>query len=157
MKSPFFTEQISKKFKSTADLPAWLAHYPLFKDQIKLLRETLGMTQEQLARRVNRTTRSIQQIENAESTPKISTLHRIAEALNAELKIMLVPRKNLVDFIEDKAGRKADQLLKLNRASSLLELQPPSDEERKAQIDHFSQEIREKQRDQLWSRKKTKK
>jgi len=80
MKKYFFTEQISKKFKAIDDLPAWLSNYPDFKDQIKLLRETLGMTQEQLGKMVNRSLRSIQQIESGEANPKISTLYKIATA-----------------------------------------------------------------------------
>jgi len=157
MKPNYFSEQISNKFKSIDELPTWLAHYPPFKDQIKLLRETLGMTQEQLANKVNRSRRSIQQIERGESAPRISTLHKIAEALNTELKIALVPRQNLVDFINDKASEKAKQLIKLNETSSLLELQPPSEEEREIQVEKLSREIREKRRNYLWNQKKAKK
>jgi transcriptional regulator with XRE-family HTH domain len=65
-----------------------------YKAQIKNLRESLGMTQEQLAARVDRTPRAIRQVENGEAFPRISTLGKIAEALNAELIISLVPKEN---------------------------------------------------------------
>lgn len=157
MKKYFFTEQISKKFKAIDDLPAWLSNYPDFKDQIKLLRETLGMTQEQLGKMVNRSLRSIQQIESGEARPKISTLYKIAKALNTELKITLVPRQNIIEFLDGKASKKAEQLVKLTETSSALEIQSPSKEESKVQVERLKNEILEKRRDSLWNQNRTKK
>lgn len=157
MKKYFFTEQISKKFKSVENLPEWLSDYPYFKDQIKLLRETLGMTQEQLAKMVNRSLRSIQQIESGEAMPKISTLYKIADALNAELKIALVPRQNIIEFLDEKASKKAEKLVKFNMTSSALELQAPSEEQSKMQIESLKREILEKKRNILWNQSRIKK
>jgi transcriptional regulator with XRE-family HTH domain len=157
MKKYFFTEQISKKFKSVENLPEWLSDYPYFKDQIKLLRETLGMTQEQLAKMVNRSLRSIQQIESGEAMPKISTLYKIANALNAELKIALVPRQNIIEFLDEKASKKAEKLVKFNMTSSALELQAPSEEQSKMQIESLKREILEKKRNILWNQNRIKK
>jgi transcriptional regulator with XRE-family HTH domain len=81
--------------KSTKDLLNRLSLYPDYKDQIKILREVLGITQEELAKRVDRTPRSIRTIENGEAFPRISTLQRIAHALNAELKISLIPETKI--------------------------------------------------------------
>lgn len=153
----FFTEQISKKFRSIEKLPEWLLNYPNFNDQIKILRETLGMTQRQLANKVNRSLRSIQQIESGDAMPKISTLYNIADALNAELKISLVPRKNIIDFLDEKATKKAKQLVKINRASSAIEVQSPSENESKLQIKYLKREILDKKRDSLWNQDQTKK
>lgn len=157
MKKYFFTEQISKKFKSMEDLPEWLSNYPDFKDQIKLLRESLGMTQEQLGKKVNRSLRSIQQIESGEANPKISTLYRIAEALNTELNIALIPRKSIIEFLDEKASRRAEQLVKLTEASSVLEIQSPSKEESKDQVKRLKREILEKRRYALWNQNQRKK
>ena len=157
MKKYFFTEQISKKFKSIEDLPEWLSNYPDFKDQIKLLRETLGMTQEQLAKMVNRSLRSIQQIESGEARPKISTLYKIAQALNTELKITLIPSQNIMEFLDEKARKKAEQLVKLTKTSSTLEIQTPSKEESKGQVERLKNEILERRRDSLWNQNQIKK
>ncbi|MFC2164553.1 helix-turn-helix transcriptional regulator [Acidobacteriota bacterium] len=157
MKKYFFTEQIDKKFKSVDDLPAWLSNYPDFKDQVKLLRETFGMTQEQLGKKVNRSLRSIQQIESGDAKPKISTLYKIAAALNTELKISLIPRKNIIEFLNEKATEKAEQLVKLTETSSALEIQAPSQEEREVQIDELRREILEKRRYSLWNQTRRKK
>jgi len=157
MKKYFFTEQIDTKFKSVDDLPQWLSNYPDFKDQIKILRETLGMTQEQLGKKVGRSLRSIQQIESGEAKPKISTLKKIAEALNTELKIALVPRKNIIEFLNEKAAKKAEQLVKLAGTSSALEIQSPSKKEKDAQIGELRREILEKRRYSLWNQNRRKK
>jgi transcriptional regulator with XRE-family HTH domain len=157
MRKYFFTEQISKKFKSIENLPEWLSDYPDFKDQIKLLRETLGMTQEQLGKMVSRSLRSIQQIESGDAMPKISTLYRIADALNAELKIALIPRQNIIEFLDKKASKKAEQLVKINKKSAALEIQSPSEEESKVQVESLKREILEKKRDSLWNQSQIKK
>jgi transcriptional regulator with XRE-family HTH domain len=157
MKKYFFTEQISRKFRSIDDLPKWLSNYPEFKDQIKLLRETLGMTQDQLAKLVNRSLRSIQQIESGDAMPKISTLYKISNALNSELKITLIPRQNIIDFLDKKAAKRAAQLVSLSRTSSALEIQSPSDEEIKLQVESLKREILDKKRDRLWDQNRAKK
>ena len=151
MNKYFFTDQISKKFRSINDLPEWLSHYPEIKEQIKLMRETLGMTQGQLAKRVNRSLRSIQQIESGKAMPKISTLKKIAGALNAELQLSLIPRKNIRDYLEEKATKKASQLVKLSEQSATLEVQSPSGEEIKNQVENLKKEILEKRRKILWN------
>ncbi len=150
MRKYFFTNQISKKFKSTKALPDWLANYPDFKAQIKVLRETLGMTQDQLAKKVNKTIRSIHNIENGYAMPKITTLYKIADALNTELKITLIPRKNIIEFLDEKANKKAKELVKLSKTSSTLEIQLPSEEENKEQEESLKREILEKRRSSLW-------
>jgi len=157
MKKYFFSKQISRKLKSIDDLPDWLSNYPDFKDQIKLIRETLGMTQEQLGRKVNRSLRSIQQIESGYAMPKITTLNKIANALNAELKIALIPRENLVDFLDEKASIKAEELVKLSKTSSALEIQSPSEHEVEEQVEMLKREILEKKRDVLWGSTQKKK
>lgn len=81
----------TNKFNSTKELQEWMSRYPDFRDQIKILRQSLGITQEQLAKKVNRTPRSIRTIENNEANPRITTLQKIADALNADLVISLVP------------------------------------------------------------------
>jgi len=96
-------------FEMTDNLNEWLSRYPGYREQIKVLREVLGMTQEQLAQRVNRTSRAIRTIENGEAFPRISTLQNIADALHAELKIFLVPKTDISGFLgEEKTGQEAE-------------------------------------------------
>ena len=154
MEKYYFTEQIAEKFKSIDKVPEWLQNYPDFKDQVKALREALGMTQEQLAFKVNRSLRSIQQIESGEAMPKITTLYKIAEALNTELKISLIPRLNIIDFLNDLANKKANELINFSKASSALEVQTPSKTESKRQIENLKNEILQKWRSILWAQRR---
>jgi len=154
MEKYYFTEQISEKFKSIDSLPEWLQNYPDFKDQIKVIRETLGMTQDQLSIKVGRSSRSIQQIENGEAMPKITALKKIAEALNTELKISLIPRRNILDLLEDLANKKAKELINISKASSTLEVQTPSKTESKRQIENLKNEILQKRRSILWAQRR---
>lgn len=82
-------------FEPEGDLREWLLRYPDYKEQIKAIREAAGLTQEQLAIRVDRTTRSIRTIENGEAYPRITTLQKIAAALNAELHLFLVSKEDI--------------------------------------------------------------
>ena len=150
MKSPFFSRQTSRKLRSVKELPEWLSTYPNYKDQIKLIRETLGMNQEQLGRLIHRSLNTIQNIESGRAKPKISTLEKLAEAFEAELKIILIPRQDLMEYLDKKAEQKARQIVNMSIASSSLEIQIPSDEARKEQIESMKREILEKRRSRLW-------
>ena len=152
MKRNYFTHQVSKKFKSLNDLPEWAANFPSFQNQIKSIRKTLGMTQEQLGKLVNRSLRSIQKIEAGHGAPKISTLNHIADALNTDLKILLIPRQEIETYLESKASLKAEELVKMSKTSSALEIQIPTGEEVQEQIEKMKREILEKKRDILWNR-----
>lgn len=96
MKEKYFTGQTRE----------WLTQYPDYKAQVKKIRETLGMTQEQLAKMVDRTPRSIRTIENGEAFPRINTLQKIADALNAELLISLVPKEDIPGFLKKESEEK---------------------------------------------------
>jgi transcriptional regulator with XRE-family HTH domain len=108
MEKKYVISQVSK----SNDLPEneaireWLSQNPGYKEQIKAIRESLGLTQEQLARMVDRTPRSIRTIENGEAFPRISTLQSIADALNADLSIFLAPRKGIPSVLNKKTKLK---------------------------------------------------
>jgi transcriptional regulator with XRE-family HTH domain len=108
MEKKYVISQVSK----SNDLPEneaiqeWFSQNPGYKEQIKAIRESLGLTQEQLASMVDRTPRSIRTIENGEAFPRISTLQSIADALNADLSIFLVPRKGIPPVLNKKTKSK---------------------------------------------------
>jgi DNA-binding XRE family transcriptional regulator len=108
MKKNNFREQTNSRFKLTQGLFDWLSNYPEYKDQIKIIRKALGLTQEQLARKIDHTPRSIRTIENGEALPKITTLQKIADALNAELIISLIPEKDISEFLKEKTEPAGD-------------------------------------------------
>jgi len=65
--------------------------YRLASDLIRL-RLAKGLTQEQLAQLLNTKQESIARLESGNSLPSISTVIKVADALDAELEINLRPR-----------------------------------------------------------------
>ena len=65
--------------------------YKLAGDLIRL-RLSKGMTQEELARRINTKQSAIARLESAGSLPSLSTVKRVAEALDADLYVAIEPR-----------------------------------------------------------------
>jgi transcriptional regulator with XRE-family HTH domain len=65
--------------------------YRLASDLIRL-RIAKGLTQEQLAKLLNTKQESIARLESGGSLPSLSTVKKVAEALDAELEINLRPR-----------------------------------------------------------------
>jgi DNA-binding XRE family transcriptional regulator len=59
--------------------------------QVARLRMLRGLTQAQLAEMVGTRQPSIARLENGSSTPSLSFLSKIAEALNAKIEFKLVP------------------------------------------------------------------
>ena len=72
---------------------------------IRTLRDALGMTRSDLARRLEITEQAIKRSEAAESggTIRLDTLARVAEALDAELVYTLIPRTPLEETVDARA------------------------------------------------------
>lgn len=72
---------------------------------IKAVREALGMTTAQLAKRLGMKQPSVVAIEQSEAkgTIELATLRRVAEALDCTLVYALVPNKSLEAAVRDRA------------------------------------------------------
>jgi transcriptional regulator with XRE-family HTH domain len=150
MKKHYFTNEVSDKLKSVKDLPDFVINYPKFAEQIKIIRESLGLTQKQLAYKINSTARSIIRIEQGKMLPNVATLEKIAEVLNAKLNILFVPQKEINELLNEKAEQKAKQLVGLARGNSALEEQSPSDQAYRREIEKTKKELLDKKRGLLW-------
>jgi len=76
------------------------------KGWLATIRESLCMTQSQLATRLNYTKAAIRKIEDSEAkeTIKIETLKKVANELDCELFYVILPKKSsLVDIIKSRA------------------------------------------------------
>ena len=60
--------------------------------QVIELRKTLDLSQQELAKRINDKQSNIARLENGNANPSIEKLTRLAEGLNAELEIKLIPK-----------------------------------------------------------------
>jgi DNA-binding XRE family transcriptional regulator len=61
--------------------------------QIARLRIQHGLTQAQLAEMIGTRQPSIARLENGNSTPSLSFLQRIAEALDARIELLIIPQE----------------------------------------------------------------
>ena len=91
MKYKFSNNDYLQRSGTSKDLPEWLSEYPELHIQVKAIRESQGISQQKLAENIGLTWRSIPNIESGNVSPKISTLRKIAEVLNCDLKILLIP------------------------------------------------------------------
>lgn len=87
---------------------------------LKTIREFLGMTTTQLAKRLEISQPRIIAMEKNERNVKISTMERIADVLNCDFSYAFVPRENIDDIIYNQAKKKAQKILdKVNKNMGL--------------------------------------
>ncbi len=89
---------------------------------IRAVRTALGMTQVQLAKRMDMSQQSAASLEADELSGNVTLarLQRGADALGCELRYVLVPKQPLEQMISDQARRRAEQKLgRVNRSQAL--------------------------------------
>jgi predicted DNA-binding mobile mystery protein A len=89
-----------------AAVPPVSTFAPPVRGWIRAIREALGMSTAQLAKRARVKQPSIVALEQSEAkgSIEIATLRRIAEALNCQLVYALIPNKSLDEMVRDRAG-----------------------------------------------------
>jgi predicted DNA-binding mobile mystery protein A len=107
---------------------------------VKAIRDALGMTTAQLAKRLGVSQPRVVGIEQAEAkgTITLDSLERAAHALDCRLVYALVPRKSLDALVEERAARLASKRMDSTRHTMALEAQAmdtgDEDEQRKRLI-----------------------
>jgi predicted DNA-binding mobile mystery protein A len=93
---------------------------------LRSIREALGMTSAVLGERLGMTASGARKLEQAEAADAItlSTLRRVAEALDCELQYALVPRRPLRQMRWQQALRLAEQWQQRSSRTMALEAQP---------------------------------
>lgn len=98
---------------------------------IRAVREALGMTAEQLGRRLGVSRQAVLSFERSEFDGRIqvSSLRRVAEALDCHLVYAFVPNTSLDDVVQQQARRIAAAELARVDQTMLLEAQRVGDDE----------------------------
>jgi predicted DNA-binding mobile mystery protein A len=140
-------EQLDKKLdnlKSTPPIPStgW----------IKAIREALGMTTAQLAKRVSVNQSRITHIEQAEmeETLKLSTLNKVAEGLGMKFVYGFVPKDSLEATVRSQAQKLALKRMDRLDHTMRLELQNLSNAEKEKAIDDMVDRILIEGDKELW-------
>lgn len=140
------------KLKSINDIPSWISNHPMG-DQIRTMRESLGMTQEQLAERSGLTQSVIADIENGRrNNLQLSTVQKLATALNCEPLFQMIPKKDIHQILDEKSTEMARKIVSATSGSAAIEMQLPNSEVVNAQMMQIKKEILEKHRSILWQK-----
>ena len=109
---------------------------------IKAVREALGMTTAQLAKRLGMKQPSVVAIEQSEAkgTIQLATLRRVTEALDCTLVYALVPNKPLEATVRDRARAFLRRRRGPVEHSMLLENQKVEEKNAEAQLDEIVRE-----------------
>jgi predicted DNA-binding mobile mystery protein A len=115
---------------------------PPVRGWIRGVREALGMTAEQLAKRLRVTQPAIAALEQSEvkGTMELTTLRRVAEALNCTLVYALVPNRPLEETVRDHARKFMRRRFAAVEHSMLLEDQTVAERDAEARLDEILRE-----------------
>ena len=120
---------------------------------VKAIREALGMTTAQLAKRLGVSQPRVFALEKAESKGAITieSLERAAQALDCRLVYALVPRQSLDALIEERALRLAKKRLAATSHTMALEAQRVGKGDECEQLKRLVRQIIEKAGSELWT------
>jgi predicted DNA-binding mobile mystery protein A len=119
---------------------------------IRTIRESLGMTQSQLAARLKITQQALNDLEKSEAEGKITldSLRRLANALGCRFVYAAVPEQPLGEIRRQRAHDVAKKQLGRVSRSMKLEAQGTSERETKRQIEELTEELLRGSPRKLW-------
>lgn len=107
--------------RKTADLQSDKNIIPKGKSWIGTIREAIGMTALQLANRLGVTQPRISAMEKNEKNMKISTMEKVAAAIDCDFVYYFKPKTSFQDIVETHARQKAEAILKTVNLNMALE------------------------------------
>ena len=119
---------------------------------IKAIREALGMTSKQLARRLGVSQPRASEIEKNEVAGALTldSLRRAANALDCQLVYALIPRQPLQELVEERAAKVARARLDAAAHSMALEDQSVDEVDARTQLDMLIKKFAENEGAALW-------
>ena len=114
---------------------------------LKTIREFFGMTTEQLAKKINVSQSRVVNLEKNEKNTKISTMERIADALDCDFVYAIIPRKNIDDILYNQAKKRALAILNKININIGLENQLS---ENKYSLEDLTEELLNKNIARIW-------
>jgi predicted DNA-binding mobile mystery protein A len=135
------SEQLDKRLNAL--LPLTKATRPS-RGWIRAVREALGMTTAQLAKRMDVRQPRIVELEKAEASGNITmrSLERAAEALGCQVVYALIPREPLTTTLEERALQVAERQLSAVEQTMRLEAQGVDDQaQRKRTLERLADDL----------------
>ena len=145
-KNKLIRRNLDKKLQEFRSLSVFDANV---KSWIKTIRQALGLTTYQLAKKTDLNQSRIVAMEKEEENLKISTLQKVADALDCKLVYALVPKNNLEEIAYNQARKKALKMLSKINHNMALENQA-SDGYDKIELEDMIQELLNGSQARLW-------
>ena len=123
---------------------------PSHGDWIRIVRNSLSMSQADLARRAGLSQGHLTEIEKGKRDPRVGTLKRIFDAMSCDVIIEPRPRKPLDEVLRGKARSVALKRLKQSMGTMALENQAPQADVFKALLEQRTDEILNRKSEHIW-------
>ena len=125
------------------------------KGWIRAIRDTLGMTGYQLAKRLDVYQQRVARIEQDEVQGKVTlnTMHNVAEAMGCVFVYGIIPQDNLEEIVKRQAEKVARKRMSRSNQMMRLEKQELSKEEKAKAMQNLIDEIVETMPKSLWDEK----
>nr|BFD61012.1 mobile mystery protein A [Bdellovibrio sp. CKG001]BFD64427.1 mobile mystery protein A [Bdellovibrio sp. HM001] len=122
---------------------------------VKAIRESLGMTSQQLAERMGIQQSGVSLLEQREAEKKVTleTLQRAAHAMGCELVYALVPKDSLEKMVDEQSKLAAEKILGKTLHTMELEQQRAGKAETELHFHELATELKNKLDNRLWRRK----
>lgn len=110
---------------------------------VRTVRSALGMSGQQLGRRLGVTRARISAVENSEVDGAVTlrTMTEVAEALGCRFVYAIVPNRPLADVIKDRARSKATRIVGRSSMHMALEDQSLTPDQREEEIERVAREL----------------
>jgi predicted DNA-binding mobile mystery protein A len=118
--------------------------------KLRDIREIIGMTQKQMAKRLKVSQSAISQIEENRETSKLGTILKVAGALECDLMGAVISKEPIEGMIRKRAERTAKKMLNRTFATMSMEKQTPTEEAYKYQLRKLTDELTGNPGPELW-------
>jgi len=140
--------QLDERFQKIREVPLLAPR----EGWIKTIRESLGMSATQLARKLGMTVPALSKLEASErkGTITLSTYQKIAEALDCQVALTLIPRAPLEKILKRRAQNVAEKIANRHQLQMNLEAQGTSRSFQETQVEDLSEELLKNLDKRLW-------
>jgi predicted DNA-binding mobile mystery protein A len=118
--------------------------------RLRDIRQTIGMTQKQLAKRIKISQPLLSRIEDNAGSCALKTVARVARALECDFLGALISKDTLETMISQQAEKKAKNMVKRTFASMALEQQAPENKAYAYQLKKLTEELTADPGPALW-------
>jgi len=138
-------KQLSEELKAGVPVPI-----SKLAQRLRDIREALGLTQKQLAKKLKTSQAQISRIEDDPSDSTLKSLDKLVTALGCNFSGLLTSDKDLTEIINQQAKKKAEQMLKRTFANMAMEKQSPEKKAYDFQLKKLIAELAANPGSKLW-------